>query len=127
MITKILLVDDDIDDLESLNNIISDISPTIKVSVAKNGNEMIRLLENETQLPDLIFLDLNMPVKTGFECLRVIRSSEKWKAIKIVMLTTSTHWEQINEVYKLGADLYIKKPNSYSEFKDILSKCLEVD
>ena len=62
---KLLLVDDDIDDIENLTGIILDISPTIKVSVAKNGNEMIRLLESEEQLPDFIFLDLNMPIMDG--------------------------------------------------------------
>jgi PAS domain S-box-containing protein len=127
MNAKLLLVDDDIDDIESLTEIIFDISPTINVSVAKNGNEMIKLLESEAQLPDFIFLDLNMPIKTGFECLTEIRSSEKWKAIKVVVLTTSTQREQINEVYKLGADLYIRKPNSYNAFKDMLSKCLQMD
>jgi PAS domain S-box-containing protein len=124
---KLLLVDDDIDDIESLTDIIFDISPTIKVSVAKNGNEMISLLESEKQLPDFIFLDLNMPIKTGFECLTEIRSNEKWKTIKIIILTTSSHREQINDVYKMGADLYIRKPNSYSAFKDILTKCLQMD
>jgi len=127
MNTKVLLVDDDIDDIESLTDIILEISPDIKLSVAKNGNEMISLLEGETQLPDFIFLDLNMPIKTGFECLKEIRSSEKWKAIKIVILTTTSHREQINDVYKMGADLYIRKPNSYTAFKDILSKCLQMD
>ncbi|MCF6141323.1 PAS domain S-box protein [Flavobacterium sp. K77] len=127
MNTKLLLVDDDIEDLENLTGIILEISPTIKISVAQNGNEMIRLLESEAQLPDFIFLDLNMPIKTGFECLTEIRSNEKWKAIKIVILTTSSHREQINEVYKMGADLYIRKPNSYNAFKEILSKCLQMD
>ena len=127
MNTKLLLVDDDIEDLENLTGIILEISPTIKISVAQNGNEMIRLLESEADLPDLIFLDLNMPIKTGFDCLTEIRSNEKWKAIKIVILTTSSYREQINEVYKMGADLYIRKPNSYNAFKEILSKCLQMD
>ena len=70
---KLLLVDDAIDDIEGLTQIISDLSPTIKVSTAKNGNEMVRFLESEAQLPDFIFLDLNMPIKTGFECLKEIK------------------------------------------------------
>jgi CheY-like chemotaxis protein len=109
MNTKLLLVDDDIDDVESLTDIILEISPDIKISAAKNGNEMMSLLESEKQLPDFIFLDLNMPIKTGFECLQEIRSNEKWKAIKIIILTTSTHREQINEVYKMGGRSLYKK------------------
>ena len=124
---KIFLAEDDIDEIESLTDIILEISPAIKISVTKNGNELMSLLENEKQLPEFIFLDLNMPKKTGFECLTEIRSNEKWKAIKIVILTTSSQREQINEVYKMGADLYIRKPNSYNAFKEILSKCLQMD
>lgn len=85
------------------------------------------LLESENQHPDFIFLDLNMPIKTGFECINEIRSSEKWKSVKIVILSTSSYREQIKDVYKMGADLYLQKPNSYSMFKDNLSKCLQMD
>ena len=127
MNTKIFLAEDDIDDIEFFTNIISEISPDINISVAKNGLELMSLLESEKQHPDFIFLDLNMPIKTGFECLKEIRSSEKWKSVKIVILSTSSHREQINEVYKMGTDLYLQKPNSYSAFKDMLSKCLQMD
>lgn len=127
MNAKLFLGEDDIDDIEFFTDIILEISPDIKISVAKNGSELMSLLESERQHPDFIFLDLNMPIKTGFECLKEIRSIEKWKAIKIVILSTSSHQDQINEVYKMGADLYLKKPNSYSAFKDILSKCLQMD
>jgi CheY-like chemotaxis protein len=124
---KIFLAEDDIDDIESLTDMILEISPTIKISVTKNGNELMSLLENEKQLPEFIFLDLNMPIKTGFACLKEIRSSEKWKDIKIVILSTSSNQEQINELYQMGADLYLQKPNSYNSFKNIISKCLQMD
>nr|WP_315207419.1 response regulator [uncultured Flavobacterium sp.] len=124
---KIFIAEDDIDEIESLTDIILEISPAIKISVTKNGNELMSLLENEKQLPEFIFLDLNMPKKTGFECLTEIRSNEKWKAIKIVILSTSSNQEQINELYQMGADLYLQKPNSYNSFKDIISKCLQMD
>jgi DNA-binding NarL/FixJ family response regulator len=127
MNTKLFLGEDDIDDIEFFTDIILEISPDIKISVAKNGNELMSLLESEKQHPDFIFLDLNMPIKTGFECLKEIRSSKQWKAVKIVILSTSSQPEQIKEVYKMGADLYLQKPNSYSTFKDILSKCLQMD
>ena len=127
MNTNLFLAEDDDEDIKFFTDIISDISPDIQISVAKNGIELMNLLETEKLLPDFIFLDLNMPIKTGFECLKEIRSSEKWKAIKIVILTTSSQREQIKEVYKMGADLYLQKPNSYSTFRDTLSKCLQMD
>ena len=127
MNTNLFLAEDDDEDIKFFTDIISDISPDIQISVAKNGIELMNLLETEKLLPDFIFLDLNMPIKTGFECLKEIRSSEKWKAIKIVILTTSSQREQVKEVYKMGADLYLQKPNSYSTFRDTLSKCLQMD
>lgn len=124
---KIFLAEDDIEDIEIFTDIISEISSGINISVAKNGLELMSLLECETQHPDFIFLDLNMPIKTGFECMNEIRGSEKWKGVKIVILSTSSYREQTKDVYKMGADLYLQKPNSYSAFKDILSKCLQMD
>lgn len=127
MNTKIYLVEDDSDDIELFTTIISEISSDINITVAKNGLWLMCHLERENQHPDFIFLDLNMPIKTGFECIDEIRSNEKWKSVKIVILSTSSYQEQTKDVYKMGADLYLQKPNSYSEFKDILSKCLLMD
>jgi len=127
MHTHVFLGEDDDEDKDLFTYIISEISPDLKVSVANNGINFMILLHNATQLPDFIFLDLNMPLKTGFECLQEIKSSEKWKQIKTIILSTSSHPEQIEEVYKLGADLYLEKPNSYRIFKDSISKCLQMD
>ena len=127
MHATLFLAEDDDEDKELFTYIISEISPDIKISVANNGIKFMSLLDNATQLPDFIFLDLNMPLKTGFECLQEIKNSEKWKQIKTIILSTSSYPEQIEEVYKLGADLYLEKPNSYSRFKDSLSKCLQMD
>ena len=127
MNTKLFLAEDDSDDMELFIDIITGISPDIQISVAKNGIELMRLLESEKQLPDFIFLDLNMPLKNGIECLQEIKKSAKWKHIETVILTTSCNPEQKNELYNLGADLCLQKPNSFSTFKNILSKCLQMD
>ena len=126
MRTTLFLADDDEEDIELFTDILSDISPDINISVASNGIMLMSLLDQATELPDYIFLDLNMPLKTGFECLEEIKSSEKWKQIKTVVLSTSSHPDQIEEMYKMGAYLYLKKPNSYREFKDTLSRCLKM-
>lgn len=127
MNAKIFLAEDDDEDIKFFTNIISEISPDIQISVAKNGIELMSLLATEKQLPDFIFLDLNMPLKTGYECLKEIRNTEKWKDIKVVILSTSSQREQVQEVYNMGADLYLQKPNSYGIFKDTLTKCLHMD
>ena len=127
MNTNLFLAEDDVEDIEFFTDIISDISPDIQISVAKNGIELMRLLESEKQLPDFIFLDLNMPLKNGIECLQEIKMSAKWKHIKTVILSTSCNPEQKKKLYKMGADLCLQKPNSFSTLKDTLSKCLQMD
>lgn len=127
MNTNLILAEDDDDDIEFFTDVIAEISTDIKINVTKNGNELMTLLEIEKELPDFIFLDLNMPKKSGFECLKEIRSSEKWKAIKVVILSTTSDQEQIKEVYKMGADLYLQKATSYSTFKNNLSMALQMD
>ena len=127
MTTNLFLAEDDVEDIEFFTNIISDISPDIKISVANNGIQLMGFLENSKQLPDLIFLDLNMPLKNGIECLQEIKNTAIWKRIKTVILSTSCNPEQKKELYKLGADLCLQKPNSFSTFKDILFKCLQMD
>ena len=127
MNTKIFLAEDDPEDIEFFTDIVTEISPNIKISVAKNGVQLMGLFESEEQLPDFIFLDLNMPIKTGFECLNEIRSFEKWNFIKIVILSTSSHPAQVEELYKMGADLYLKKPTDYNKLKIMLNKCLRME
>ena len=124
---NLFLAEDDIEDMELFIDIISGIQPDTQISVAKNGIELMRLLESEKQLPDFIFLDLNMPLKNGIECLQEIKKSTKWKHIKTVILSTSCNHEQKSELYNLGADLCLQKPNSFSTFQNTLSKCLQMD
>lgn len=127
MHAHLFLAEDDDEDKDLFAYIISEISPDLKISFANNGIKFMTLLNNAEVLPDFIFLDLNMPLKTGFECLQEIKNTEKWKQIKTIILSTSSHPEQIEEVYKLGADLYLEKPHSYSRFKDSIYKCLQMD
>ena len=127
MIANILIAEDDSEDIEFFTDILSSISPATKLSIAVNGVILMDLLKDAAVLPDFIFLDLNMPQKNGFECLHEIKSSDVWKSIKTVMLSTSSQPEQIKNVYDMGADLYIVKPTSFSVYKDSIKKCLEMD
>lgn len=126
-ICNLFLAEDDMEDIEFFTDIFLSISPGSSISVAENGALFMDLLRNATVLPDFIFLDLNMPIKNGFECLREIKDSDKWKEIKTVVLSTSDQPEQIKTVYEMGADLYLVKPTSYSELKNFLIKCLHMD
>ena len=126
-IKNVLLAEDDEEDVLLFNTVLSELNKEIIVSVATDGNELITFLKQATTLPEMIFLDLNMPHKNGFECLTEIRGNEKWNNIKIVILSTSSQPQQIETAYKGGADLYLAKPVSYTQFKNMLEKCLNLD
>lgn len=126
MIKTLLLADDDDEDVDIFKTAVADITTGIKILVVNNGALVLDLLKTSTELPDIIFLDLNMPVKNGLQCLKEIKASKQWKDIKIIILSTSTYPAQIKVAYDLGADLFITKPNSYTSFKNNLQKCLEL-
>ena len=118
----ILVVDDDIDDLQFFGDALAEIDTTIQCVTATNGIEALRQLDQFPARPDFIFLDLNMPCKNGLECLKEIKKMQKLKNIPIVMYSTSSNRSDVENAYKEGANLYVKKPNTYAEMKKIAHK-----
>jgi len=123
-VKHIFLAEDDEDDILLFNDILYDISKEINVTVSVNGVELMNLLKRSLTLPKIIFLDLNMPLKNGFQCLQEIRSNDDWNGIKIFMYSTSAHPQQIEKAYQHGADLYFQKATNYTDFKELLKKCI---
>jgi CheY-like chemotaxis protein len=126
-IKNILLAEDDEEDVILFNTVLSELNQSIIVTVAADGILLMALLKQATSLPEIIFLDLNMPHKNGFECLSEIKGNKKWNSIKIVILSTSSQAQQIENAYKGGADLYLAKPVSYTQFKNMMEKCLSLN
>ena len=88
------------------------------------------LSDNIARLPDILFLDLSMPRKTGFECLAEIKEDEKLKDLSVIMLSTSysrdMNFEQglINTLSKMGSDEFIRKPSNYDQLKQLIHQSL---
>ena len=124
---NVLLAEDDEDDILLFKTVLSELNHNIPVTVATNGILLMAFLKQASTLPEMIFLDLNMPHKNGFECLSEIKSNEKLNSIKIVILSTSSQRQQIENAYKGGADLCLTKPVSYTQFKNMMEKCLSLN
>ena len=88
-----------------------------EVSIARNGDEALQLIEQNR--PDLVLLDVMMPVRSGYEVCQVMRAREDWRHIKIVVLTAKGREADANKGLALGADLYITKPFSN---RDLIAK-----
>lgn len=126
---NIFLADDDEDDRMLFMEALGDLEFPAMVNMAVDGVELLDMLfQNAQQLPDIIFLDINMPGKNGFECLREIRSSGgRLKEVRIIMLSTSRSPENIDLSYELGADLYAVKPSTFQALKELLLKIFQMD
>lgn len=120
----VFLVDDDTDDAALFEEVLQESSPTTLFQWAKDGEDALQKLAAASVLPDLIFLDLNMPKMGGKECLTFIKNSEVLRHIPVIMYTTSSLSKDIEETMLSGAVCFITKPSSSGELKHILSSIL---
>lgn len=121
---RIMLADDDQDDTFLFREALEQIPLETDLSIAENGVELLQILKDADNKPDIIFLDMNMPVKNGLECLEEIRSTARFERVPIVVLSTSVSQHLWESAYRNGANLYIQKPNSFNSLIHVLKKCL---
>lgn len=121
----ILLADDDEADRLLFQEAFSEIKIKTIVHITNNGVELMEYLSaDDARLPDVIFLDLNMPRKNGLECLIEIRNTEKLKNISVAIYSTSDNEKDMDETFRNGANVYITKPNSFNVLKQVLEKAV---
>lgn len=125
---KIYLAEDDQDDSILFTEAVRELYPEITVRISENGQQLLEnLYENESENPEILFLDINMPCKNGFECLKEIRSLDRFSSLIIIMFSTSSSTLHVELSYKLGADLYAVKPGSFPQLKFLLGEILTMD
>ena len=94
-----------------------------EVRVARNGDEALKLVEACN--PDLVLLDVMMPVRSGYEVCKRIRENDAWRHIKIIMLSAKGRDAEVTKGLAIGADLYVTKPFSTQDLMDKISALLE--
>ena len=118
---NLLLADDDEDDCNFFKEALEDLSFNTKLTTVNDGvNLMNFLTSNPVSLPDILFLDLNMPRKNGYECLSEIKYNEKLSQLPVIIFSTSFDKEVVNSIYQKGAHYYIQKPGEYSKLKKVI-------
>lgn len=124
----ILLADDDEDDRLFFKDAFEEVKIQTQVEFAFDGMQLMEyLLQSDVKLPDILFLDLNMPKKTGKECLAEIKQNQRLKNIIIAIYSTSASEEDIEDTFVYGANIYIKKPNNFNDLKKIINEVLTIN
>ena len=122
---SVLLADDDTDDCIFFKEAVQELLPLTNFIAVHDGEQLMYLLADEKNaLPHVLFLDLNMPRKNGFECLSEIKQNEKLKKLPVIMFSTSFEQEVVNQLYQNGAHYFIRKPSEFSQFKKIIQHTL---
>jgi CheY-like chemotaxis protein len=125
---KLLLADDDEDDCTFFKDAIDDLDISVALIIVSDGVQLMRFLLDSPsgKLPDILFLDLNMPRKSGFECLSEIKLIDKLKHLPVIIFSTSLDTHVIDLLYEKGAIYYIQKPGDFSKLKKVIADALTV-
>lgn len=124
---NIVLADDDIDDCRFFDRALKELSISCNLKIVMDGEELMQLLTTETaEIPDVLFLDINMPRKSGTECLEEIKKIERLKNLPVVILSTSNSTEKIILHFEIGAKVYIQKPKDFSQLKQVIHHSIPI-
>lgn len=101
---------------------LDDASASVGYMEASGCNEAIKLLEESNELPDYIFLDLNMPEIDGVECLSRLKNHSRFSQIPVIIFSTSSDPDDVNRTRKMGAVDFVSKPSKVSELTRLIEK-----
>ena len=113
---KILLIEDNLIEIMKMKRTISLLKLEHTMQEAKNGEEALKILEDKSNFPDIILLDLNMPKMSGIEFLTIIKNSEEFQPLPTIILTTSDNQKDLFECYRIGVSGYVLKPLKYDDY-----------
>ncbi len=117
----LLLADDDIDDCVFFKDALEDLPVSATLTTIHDGVQLMNFLSSKSdKLPSALFLDMNMPRKSGFECLSEIKRIDKLKNLPVIIFSTSFNTEVVDLLYQKGAQYYIRKPGEYNDLKKVI-------
>ena len=125
---RLLLADDDEDDCVFFKDALDDLAFPVTLAVVNDGVQLMTYLSNSPSgnLPDILFLDLNMPRKSGFECLSEIKLIDKLKDLPVIIFSTSLDMNVVDLLFEKGAIYYIRKPGDFSKLKKVILAALTI-
>src|SRR6185436_4785183 len=124
---RIFLAEDDPDDLLIFKEVLLEMDEEIIFEYAVNGQEALESLKSKSVLPDILFLDLNMPCMNGFEFMYTLKNDVLLSGIPIVIFTGSNNPEDAEKTHQLGANVFLSKPADIALLRDKLQRIINFD
>ena len=120
----IYYLDDDQEDLEFFKEVTESLGHTVMLFA--QGRRMLQALDNEAEKPDIIFLDIHMPILNGEEIVDILKKTDEWKDIPIVMVSGAYPKKLVRHFSDIGVNYLMKRPNVH-DFKDAIEQVLKMD
>ena len=126
-IFRILLAEDDNDDSLFFKEALEELQLDTELKIIHDGEKLMELLNDDARdLPHVVFLDLNMPRKNGFECLSEIRSNPRLQHLPVIIVSTSFEQEIVDGLYRDGAHYYIRKPADFAQIRKVVYQSIRL-
>jgi len=127
MTCHLILADDDADDCLFFEEALEDFAVPVSLKTVNDGEALMRLLLTDPEdLPDALFLDLNMPRKNGFDCLSEIKANDQLKQLPVIIFSTSMDLKVADMLYLNGAHYYIRKPSEFPKLKQVVREAIAI-
>jgi CheY-like chemotaxis protein len=122
---NIYLAEDDKEDCQLFKEALEELPISAKLTTFEDGEQLLeRLTKKQNKLPDVVFLDLNMPRKNGFASLGAIKRDNKLDRIPVIILSSASEEYKVKQVFSDAAHYYVRKPSDFSELKNVIYKAL---
>ncbi len=123
----ILLAEDDQDDRRFFKKVFDSLKIQHTLTMCEDGFELMAYIDDTNILPHIIFIDINMPGKSGMECLKSIRADSRLRNTTIAIYSSMSSTTTVEKAFILGANIFIKKPGEFAELKKILSEVIYIN
>jgi CheY-like chemotaxis protein len=124
---NVLLADDDADDRVLFRDVLNDLGLAVALKTVGDGVELMELLHSAKTLPDVLFLDFNMPKKDGLTCLREIKADERLSALPVVVFSNSENYVLVELMLNEGASYFVRKQHGYNKTLKMINKLFSLD
>jgi len=122
---NIFLAEDDKEDCDLFKEALAELPVASQLTTFHNGEQLMKWLnKKQNKLPDVLFLDLNMPQKNGFASLAAIKRNDKLDRLPVVILSSAPEEYKVQQVFSDAAHYYVRKPTEFPELKNVIYKAL---